>query len=271
MGEERKIIVSCTTTKNRLDLLYYMIESLKKQTLRPNVVYINISSEPSFLGDEGITEAPTWFDQNFIRINWIKDIGPYGKLLPIIRQVNNDDLIITADDDVLYHSEWLNSLVTLADDYPDNIVCARGREIKKNIFGNWQGYYNWKRILHREQGMLILPTGTGGVVYRKSLLDLDFLLDPAFQKIAPTADDLWFRMASLRKNVPVYVCPEIDQKNVYLKHERGLEQMNFERKKNYKARKKNNPAKRLKGWFGFKVTKNDKAWFEISEYSSLHD
>lgn len=33
------------------------------------------------------------------------------------------------------------------------------------------------RILHTEKGALILPTGGGGVVYRKPLIDLEFLLD----------------------------------------------------------------------------------------------
>ena len=272
MDEKRKIIVSCTTTKNRIDLLFYMIESLKKQTLMPDVLCINVSSEP-YLLDDGITELPDWLNQDFIKVNWVKNTGPYRKLLPIIQEVNKDDFIITSDDDILYSPNWLKSLVELADKYPNHIVCARARDIKKNIFGNWQSYYNWDRILHTEKGGLILPTGGGGVVYRKPLIDLEFLLDPVFQKLAPTTDDLWFRMASMRKNIPVYVCPEIDRENVYLKHDKGLEQINFNKKKNsykkiFKNRnKKSNPIKKIKAWMGINNTKNDRAWAVINEYS----
>ncbi|MFO7839797.1 MAG: glycosyltransferase [Desulfosalsimonadaceae bacterium] len=268
MNAQRSIIISCTTTKNRIELLFYMIESLKKQALMPDMVYVNISSAPS-LATEGIARLPAWLDKEFIKINRVKDMGPYTKLLPVIEMVEDNDLIVTADDDILYHPTWLQSLVELADTHPDHIICARARNIKKNIFGKWQGYYNWDRICRTKEGMSILPTGAGGVVYRKALLDVEFLMDLTAQDIAPTTDDLWFRMASLRKKVPVYVCPEIDQKSIYLKHNKGLEQINFNRKKNsyYRDNKKNNPIKKMRAWIGIKTTRNDKAWSRINRFS----
>ncbi len=263
---KRNIIVSCTTTERRIHMLFYMIESIKKQKVMPDVMYVNIS-EKSYLSDRGISEIPEWLNQNFIRINRTENIGSYRKLLPVIEEARGNDLVITADDDILYGPDWIKSLVELAEQYPEHIVCPRAREMKKNIFGRWQNYSRWNLVSSAKEGMLILPTGGGGAVYRKNLLDLDFLMDPAFKELAPTTDDLWFRMASLRKNVPVFVDPEIDRESIYLKHTDGLEQVNFNRRYRYVDKVLNNSIGIIRDWFGLDATKNDKAWSRIIGYS----
>lgn len=251
-------------------MLFYMIESIKKQQVMPDVLYVNIS-EGSSLSDEGISEVPEWLNQNFIRINRTENIGSYRKLLPVIKKAKANDLIITADDDILYGPNWVKSLVELAEKYPHHIVCARAREMKKNIFGRWQNYSRWNLISSAKEGMLILPTGCGGAVYRKHLLDLEFLLDPTFKKLAPTTDDLWFRMASLRRNVPVFVCPEIDMESIYLKHSDGLEQINCNKKTpNFFQKVFNHTMGAFKDWIGLDATKNDYSWSRIVEYSKAN-
>jgi glycosyltransferase involved in cell wall biosynthesis len=251
-------------------MLFYMIESIKKQKIMPDVLYVNIS-EGSYLSDEGISEIPEWLNQDFISINRTENFGSYRKLLPVIKKAKDNDLIITADDDILYGPNWIKSLVELAEKYPHHIVCARAREMKKNIFGRWQNYSRWNLISSAKDGMLILPTGVGGAVYRKHLLDLDFLLDPGFKKLAPTTDDLWFRMASLRRNVPVFVCPEIDMESIYLKHSTGLEQINFNKKASIFFQKVfNNTIGVFKDWIGLDATKNDHSWSKILEYANTN-
>lgn len=84
----RKLIISCTTTNERLRFLYYMLESLKKQILQPDVIYINISEEP-YLLDSGITEIPDWLANNeIVKINFVENTGSYNKLNPLFKQNN---------------------------------------------------------------------------------------------------------------------------------------------------------------------------------------
>lgn len=264
------VIVSCTTTKNRLPLLYYMIKSIKKQSLKPDVLYVNLSPIKDLLNNIQ-DNVPDLFEQDFIQINWTEDVGSYRKLIPIIEKAGTEDLIITADDDILYGLHWLERLVNLAEEYPNNIVCARARNIKKNFFGNWQNYSRWDIVSTPKEGMYILPTGCGGVVYRKHLLDLDFLFDPAFKRLAPSTDDLWFRMATLRKNVPVLVCPEIDRGSIYLKHSEGLDQVNFNKKTlSFFQKVKKNSVGLFKDWIGLNATQNDHSWSQIVDYSKAN-
>lgn len=258
-----KIIVSCTTTKDRLDLLYYTIQSIKHQELHPDEIHLNISKE-AYLSDKGINLIPEWLKQEPIHINWVENIGPYRKIIPIIKYIDENDLLITFDDDILYSFIWLKSLVDLYEKHPNHIVCARAREMKKNNFGRWQNYSRWNLISSAKEGLLILPTNGAGTVFRKNLLDLDFLLNPAFKEIAPTTDDLWFRMASLRKNMPVLVDPGIDNENIYLRHNKGLYRQNYKIYNNsFFTKIYKNTIEIIIDWIGINNSKNDFSWSRI--------
>lgn len=269
MMENRKIIVSCTTTDKRLQLLYYTLISLSNQRLKPDMIFVNLSKEP-YLGDDGIDTLPPWFDEFGVSINWVENTGSFRKLLPIFEKnlANDQDLVITIDDDVLYGENWLEDLVDQNDKHWDAIVCTRGRKIKKNIFGRWENYAKWNLVTKETEGLDILPTGVGGIVYKKSLIDVEFLLDNKFKEVASTTDDLWFKMASYRKHTPVVVCPQINSQNIYLQHQLGLEQINFNKKTNYIYKVYNKAFGWIVDWFGVNRTKNDICWDAICKYSS---
>jgi cellulose synthase/poly-beta-1,6-N-acetylglucosamine synthase-like glycosyltransferase len=62
-------------------------------------------------------------------------------LLPALNYSGKDDIIVTADDDILYDRNWLKTIVDASYLEPDSIVCCRARFIKKNIFNRWQNLY----------------------------------------------------------------------------------------------------------------------------------
>jgi hypothetical protein len=263
-----KVIVSCTTTKKRIPLLSYMLSSIEKQSIKPDKLYINLTYEHG-LNSILKREVPQIINNNFFEINWTEDIGSYRKLLPIIDFIKEDDLIITADDDVLYGPNWIKQLILLAKKYPYHIICARARNMEKNIFGKWKNYTFWYLIEGEMEGLYILPTGCGGVVYRKNLLDTNFLFDQNFKIIAPTTDDLWFRMASLKKNIHVYVDPKIDKENFYINHNMGLEKININLDRNRYCQKVfDNTIGIIRDWLGIDASLNDRSWSKIIEYSS---
>ena len=203
-----RAIVSLTTTAARAPIAQYTLLSLLRQDPPADVVRLNVSHEP-YLQDEGLPEAPEWlaeppFDR--VEVHWVPNTGPYRKLLPAIVDADDDDLVVTTDDDVIYQPAWLRSLVETAQEHPDKIVCGRAVRMTTNVFGRTTSYLYFCKV--RGQGVVghdLLPTGISGVVYRRRLLDLDFLLSDRFLELAPTQDDIWFRVASLRRGVPVVV------------------------------------------------------------------
>jgi hypothetical protein len=266
-----KVIVSVTTTKARLKFFFYAFQSLRKQKYNNFRLVINLSSEP-YLLDEGISTIPDWLKDDKTIIRFIKNNGPYRKLIPLINEISEEDIIVTADDDVLYSEDWLEKIVERAFLYPNFIVCGRARHIKKNIIGRFQNYSNWPIVSERTTGLSLIPIGCSGVAYRINLLDLKFLNDDAFAKCAPTADDIWFRLASIRKNTKVYVDPEIDNENSYIQHTMGLEQINLHRpnkRRPFYERAIIRLITEFNNYFGISLSKNDFSWKKSLEYSNF--
>lgn len=202
-----QLTVSLTSIDSREGILRYCIDSLIRQALPPDVIYLNLSRE-AYLLDKGISEAPGWLSESAyhkVKLNWVDNDGPYRKLLPAIALSADDDLIVTVDDDQIYAENWLKKLVDAAIKYPDHVVCGRAQRPKKNIFNGYQSYPNWEVVERPFQCVDLIPTGNAGVLYRKRLLDLDFLFDENRLKIAPTSDDLWIREASFRMSCSVLV------------------------------------------------------------------
>lgn len=228
MSDQGQVIVSCTTTFQRLPMLLYTLMSLQQQSRKPDRIVVNVSRE-AYLSDVGINELPDWLSQERVEVNWVPNTGPYRKLLPLINQCSEADRIVTVDDDVLYHSGWLAALLELDESNPDHLVCTRARQMKRGLFG-WKRYAHWRVVKKRSTGMNLMPTGSGGILYKRSLLDMAFLNDAQAQALAPTTDDLWFRMAGMRKGTPVLVEPDAGRENIFLKHNKGLEEINKKKK-----------------------------------------
>lgn len=270
MGMHGQIILSCTTTKDRLEFLYYTVKSVYRQTLKPDVFYINISQD-SHMQDSGIKEPPTWLNNENIVVNFVENTGPYRKLLPVLSKSSEEDIIVTIDDDVLYHRNWLKTIVETAMEHPAEIVCGRAKKINKNVLGLYQSYYNWRRVKTSCSGFWLLPIGCAGVAYRKNLINEEFIKDGNFLKIAKANDDLWFRMASLINGVNVYVNRDVEIGNITLVHNKGLELNNvFSINGNSMTRKLTYELfGRTFGYLGASLSDNDTAWKKIIRYSNF--
>ncbi len=258
-----KYILSCTTTVNRLDIFYYGIQSLLNQTLTPDLFIVNISEDD--FKPKGNKELPSWLNNPKVKINLTKDIGPYTKLIPTFGFADSEnDIIITADDDIIYHKDWLKQLVESSMNNPNLIVCSRARTMKKNVFNRWINYSMWKDVNYEYESLDLLPLGVGGVVYKKELLDMDFTLNRNFIELAPGTDDLWFKMASYRKNIRVKVIPAIDLNNMRIIHSLGLEETNLKKSKKQSTVFIIKTINYLKNYFlnymGISQTRNDKNW-----------
>lgn len=267
------IIVSLTTTSIRLDVLKYTLLSLSKQSLKADKVILNISKD-AYLIDKGVQKLPFWLDRleslEEITINWVENTGPYRKLMPVYNQADDNDWIVTCDDDVIYGEYWLESLVKTATNNPEAIVCGRARLPEKGLLGKNQSYLNWRLVSPGSSGYDLLPIGIAGVLYRKTLLDDFVMKSEEFKQLAPKQDDLWFNLARQVARTKVVVCADAD-KNVFPIEAPG-------------ALSSTNASASVKGWenlfgalwsrlalktrayFGFTACDNDIAIKKISDY-----
>ncbi len=207
------ILISLTVIHTRLAKLHLTLQSLLAQDHKDFEVRVHASREP-FLLDEGAREVPAGVqrliaEDSRLSWRWVPNIGSYRKLLPALNEtIDDDQLIVTADDDTIYPSGWLS---TLAQNYSlfNCIISFRGHfiAIDNAVFAP---YRSWMRHgIIENPSELVLPTGKDGVLYHTSHFDRRVLNYVRALHLAPTADDLWFKWHTAVNNVPVY-CIEPD-------------------------------------------------------------
>lgn len=157
-------------------MFYYYIQSIYKQSYQPDIILVNISKTP-YLKDSGFLVVPEWLNDKRLTINWVKNIGSYRKLLPALEIAEEKDIVITCDDDVIYHHHWLINLIKTSEKNPNYIISGRARIIRKNVFGNYLNYSKWTQINKTAIHSDLLPIGVDGVLYKKSFLNLNFIYD----------------------------------------------------------------------------------------------
>ena len=96
------IYVSLTTIPQRIKNLYKSVESLLKQTQKPDKIFINIPNKfkrfEETINDDEIPK----FDNKIVEITRCEDCGPGTKLLGSLDKLKKDSLVILADDDNIY-------------------------------------------------------------------------------------------------------------------------------------------------------------------------
>lgn len=223
-----RTILSLTTTHSRIHLLKYTLASLLDQTRSADSILVNLSREP-YLLDQGIGESPAWLTamgEQGVEIQWVRNTGPYRKLLPALDPAGKDDLVITCDDDVIYGPDWLRLLLKAAESHPDAIVCGRARRPVRNVFGMLQSYLNWPMVADNVKGHDLVPIGIAGVVYRSYLLADTVIRSEDFLELAPRQDDLWFNLAARAKGTPVVVAEGVNDQVFPVQTRHNLSQAN---------------------------------------------
>ena len=191
MPRSEKIIVSLTSFPERMYDIHYCLYSLLKQTLKPDAVVLWLGDEQFPNKEADIPEAVLKLKENGLTIKWTKDIKSYTKLIPALKEYSSD-VIVTADDDVFYASDWLEKLYETHQKYPKDIICHRAHKVRLNEEGVMP-YATWDKCIQDESvSHLNFLTGVGGVLYFPHSLHQDTLKEDLFLTLSPKADDVWF-------------------------------------------------------------------------------
>lgn len=193
-SEERSpaIVVSLTSFPERTnapDILPVALYSLLNQTLKPDKVVLWLSEEEFPRKEDDVSDAILKFIPNGLKICWAENLRAYKKIIPALRKYPND-IIVTADDDALYRSDWLELLYKTWQTHPDSIIAHRTRRI--NGTSTSIGSYNsWAVTTNLKPSILNFQIGVGGVFYPPNSLYRDVLNQAIFTRISPLNDDIW--------------------------------------------------------------------------------
>lgn len=107
------IVVSITSWVKRIGYVKKVIESIMDNTIQPDRVYLNLSKS-EFENVELPKDLVAYFesDERLI-INWVdgENTKTMKKVFPILQYLDDDDIIITADDDIIFPNDLIESRI----------------------------------------------------------------------------------------------------------------------------------------------------------------
>jgi len=201
---KEKIIVSLTTFPSRINTLWICIESLLRQTVKPDEIILWLA-DTQFDGLTCLPDKLLSQQKRGLTIKFCDDLKAHKKYYYTFKEYP-DDIVITADDDVIYPSNLIEELMKLHNKYPDCICCnflfliTHNKECMLNSTSKWPGIFT--RIIDKLSSKL-LPVGVSGVLYPPGSVNKEVFNKDVFKKISFYNDDLWLKVMSLLNNTMV--------------------------------------------------------------------
>lgn len=193
---EKRIIVSMTSYPARFSNIHLTLKSLMLQTMKPDKIIVWLDED---VERAQYTKRMINLEQYGIEYQPISgNLMPHKKYLHAM-QAYPDDIIITVDDDLIYSSDLIASLMRTHKQYPKAVCARRLHQMKKDADGNimpyndWQGEYTQSRVPAHD----LLATGVGGVLYPPHCLDSRAFDTELIERLCLKADDIWLKFMEL--------------------------------------------------------------------------
>ena len=200
-----RFIVSLTSYPARIGFVDKTIESLIEQSERAHEIILWLSDSQFPNKEKDLPDDLLALRARGLRIEWTRDLKSYKKLVPSLKRYP-EDVIITADDDILYPEWWLASLIKRHKESPKNIQVMRAHRVMFDEKFNLLPYNNWdKEIVNKPESFLNFLTGCAGCLYPPRSLDPEVIRDNIFMLLCPGQDDLWFWAMAIKANTKISV------------------------------------------------------------------
>ena len=188
--KEKRVIVSLTSFPFRISKLWLVIETLLRQSYKPDMIILWLSKE-QFPSQLMLPKKLLKLKERGLDIRLVDmDIRSHKKYYYAFSEYP-DDIIITVDDDIFYPSSTIADLLEESSKYLYPVVVARYFSvITWDTSGNLLPYVQWKHTIDEPTDAIFFGSG-GGTLFPPGTLYKDVCNRELFQELTPLADDVW--------------------------------------------------------------------------------
>ena len=205
---DKELLVSLTSFNKRFNTLPLVLDSIQRQTIKPDKIELWIENKDTKFLSKNILK----FKKIDIKI-CENNLFSYKKIIPALNE-NQGRYIVTFDDDIIYSKKTLEQLIIKSKEYPDTIIANRVHKIK--IINKIPDNYNNWNLNNFENSKLNFFTGVGGVLYPPKSFYKDVIKKELFKKLCPYNDDIWLNwMVKLNNKRIIY--SEFNEKFIMIK------------------------------------------------------
>lgn len=192
---DKTVIVSFTTFPARMKTLPIVIESLFRQTVKPDRIILWLA-DTQYPDKNNVAAHLKTFIEQGLEVKYCDDLRSHKKYYYTMKE-NPEAIVVTVDDDIIYPEDMLEKLLKAHRKYPNCIVANRAHKMK---FCNNKPlpYSKWESKVQKstKPDIALCPTGCGGVLYPPKCLDQKVYEKEIFMDICKYADDLWLKCMS---------------------------------------------------------------------------
>jgi len=201
----RELIVSLTTHGKRLSDAWLPIECIMQGTLLPSNIILWLDEERQ---KEPLPIIIQKQIERGLQVRYIRDIGPYTKLVPSLQQYP-EATIVTIDDDMFYPYDMLESLVAASKQYPEAICANRVVVMEKDSKGKYTPLRTWRQTeRYGQTSENYFFEAVAGVLYPHHSLAPEFSEVGLFKQLCPIADDIWFNAMARKQQTKIIAVNE---------------------------------------------------------------
>ena len=201
--KERKerIVISLTTFPKRINSLWVTIETLLRQTMKPDEIILWIA-DSQFTDIDSLPANLLNQQKRGLTIRFCDDIKSHKKYFYAMQEYPND-LLILVDDDSFFPYDMVKTLYKLHQQYPDEIISSTMAVVDDLLsVPTYWGRLNTKDKM--QHSLRIQPFTGQGTLYPPYCMDEKYLFNKELiMSLCPYADDLWLFYMALRKRTKV--------------------------------------------------------------------
>uniref|UniRef100_A0A6C0B8K3 Glycosyl transferase 64 domain-containing protein n=1 Tax=viral metagenome TaxID=1070528 RepID=A0A6C0B8K3_9ZZZZ len=203
-GISPDIVISLTTSPKRISKIKPTLDRIMEQTILPSAIVLNLPHVFKRTGDK-FDKLPDFITSNkLIQINKCEDIGPATKILPTRRLFDDPEtIIISIDDDILYHKGMIETFLKYSKIFPDSVISS----------SSWYIVTGPPKHVKEED---IPPNtyfsefleGYSGVLYKKKFLDTIDISDEyilQLPKYCFQSDDFFLSNYLNKNKIPIFI------------------------------------------------------------------
>lgn len=197
-----KLIISLTSYGERLHSVSATIRSIMLQTVAPDkiILYIDEENNDVILPDD-LVELEH-FGLEIVR--GVENIKCHNKYYYSMQDYTKS-IIVTVDDDCIYPSNMISSLLEGYQKNPGAIIARRVHRITRDADETILPYVEWDHewcFNKNKPAMNLFGTGCAGVLYPPHVLPECCFEKNAIRKNALTADDVWLKCVEVAYKIP---------------------------------------------------------------------
>ena len=233
---EKRVIVSLTSFPDRFSTLDICLKSLFAQSWLPDKIILYLGKDSDGIDLPERVRELLKFGLEVKR--GYADVRPHKKYLYAMQEYP-DDIIITADDDLMYDRNLIRDLLKSYKKHPESVSARRVHRMTSKG-GVLQSYNDFEKSCKKvkEPSHSLLSTNGAGSLFPPHSLPPEAFDEKRIKELCLNADDIWIKFMLIKNKVPVvwtasrYIMPlEIPntQKNALCKENNSRQDSNNDR------------------------------------------